>query len=57
MKVQHHLILICAACVLAGCSRQEPTLDETIDALTDDWRDRCKVVTSYSNNYAVLFVS
>ena len=51
------LILIDTSCVLAGCSRQEPTLDETIDALTDDWRDRCKVVTLYSNNYAVLFVS
>ena len=54
MKVQHHLILICAACVLAGCPRQEPTLDEAIDALTDDWGERYKIGASYSNNYAVL---
>jgi len=30
MKMLHHLILICATCVLAGCSRPEPTLDEAI---------------------------
>ena len=54
MKVLHHMILICAACVLAGCSRPEPTLDEAIDALTDDWGERYKIGESYSNNYAVL---
>ena len=36
MKLFHLLILVCAACVLAGCSRPEPTLGETIDALSDD---------------------
>ena len=54
MKVLHHMILICAACVLAGCSRPEPTLDEAIDALTDDWGEGYKIGASYSNNYAVL---
>ena len=54
MKVLYHLFLICAVCVLAGCSRQEPTLDEAIDALSDDWGERYKIGASYSNNYAVL---
>ena len=54
MKVSCRLILICAACALAGCSRPEPTLDEAIDALSDDWGERYKIGTSYSNNYAVL---
>ena len=54
MKVLYHLFLICAVCVLAGCSRPEPTLDEAIDALTDDWGERYKIGASYSNNYAVL---
>ena len=54
MKVLHHVILICAACVIAGCSRPEPTLDEAIDALSDDWGGRYQVGASYSNNYAVL---
>ena len=40
MKVLYHLILICAACVLAGCSRPEPTLDEAIAALSDNWVER-----------------
>jgi len=38
MKMLHHLILICAVCVLAGCSRPEPTLDEAIDALSHEGR-------------------
>ena len=54
MKTVHYLVLIGTACVLAGCSRPEPTLDEAIDALTDDWGGRYKIGTSYSNNYAVL---
>ena len=54
MKLFNLLILICTACVLAGCSRPEPTLDEAIDALTDDWGERYKIGASYSNNYAVL---
>ena len=54
MKLFNLLILICATCVLAGCSRPEPTLDESIDALTDDWGERYKIGASYSNNYAVL---
>ena len=54
MKLFHLLILICAACVLAGCSRPEPTLDETLDALSDDWGERYRIGTSYSNSYAVL---
>ena len=54
MKLFHLLILMCAACVLVGCSRPEPTLDATIDALTDDWGGRYKIGASYSNNYAVL---
>ena len=33
MKVLHHMILICTVCILAGCSRTEPTLDEAIDTL------------------------
>ena len=54
MKLFHLSILICAACVLAACSRPEPTLDEAIDALSDDWGERYKIGASYSNNYAVL---
>ena len=54
MKVAHQLVLIGAVCVLAGCSRPEPTIDEVIDSLTDDRGECCKIRTSYSNNYAVL---
>ena len=68
MKLFHLLILICAACVLAGCSRQEPTLDEAIDALSDEWgpySDKLERLAkeagttvlnreSSTNNYAML---
>ena len=37
MKMFRQLILIAIACILAGCSRREPTLDEAIDALPDEW--------------------
>ena len=37
MRILHPLALICIACVLAGCPRREPTLDEAIDALPDEW--------------------
>ena len=31
MKMFRQLILIAIACILAGCPRREPTLDEAID--------------------------
>ena len=38
MKMFRQLILIAIACILAGCSRREPTLDEAIDALPDEMK-------------------
>ena len=56
MKTSHLVFLLCVFCVIVGCVRrqQEPTLDEAIDALPDEWWSRCKIGTAYSNNYAVL---
>ncbi len=53
MKVSCHLVLIVVACALAGNASTEPTLDEIIDALPDEWGDRCSLGIA-SNNYAVL---
>ena len=38
MKTFHCLVLIGAACAIAGCPRREPTLDEAIDALPDEMK-------------------
>ncbi len=57
MKVAHHLFLIGAACVLAGCSRLEstPSLDEVINALPpDEWGSDIIVLGIATNNYTVL---
>ena len=68
MKTFRYLVLIGAACAIAGCPRREPTLDEAIDALPDEWgiysekfeRFARKAGTtvlnreSSTNNYAML---
>ncbi len=68
MKLFSPLILIYTACVIAGCSRPEPMLDEAIDALSDEWgpySDKLERLAkeagttvlnreSSTNNYAML---
>ena len=53
MKVSCHLMLIVVACALVGIARPEPTLDEIIDSLPDEWGDRRSLGIA-SNNSIVL---
>ena len=55
MNVSCAAVWLCVTCLIAmGCTRWEksPTLDEDIDALSDEWGPRCSELSS--NNYAVL---
>ena len=69
MKIQHAVVWLCVGCaVIAECVHREPTLDEAIDALPDEWgpyNDRVEQVAkkfgyavvnraSSTNNYAML---
>ena len=54
MKIQHAVVWLCLGCaVIAECVHLEPTLDEAIDALPDEWGPHFNAGAS-SNNYAVL---
>ena len=69
MKIPHAVVWLCVGCaVMAECVHREPTLDEAIDALPDEWgpySDRVEQVAkkfgytvvnhaSSTNNYAIL---
>lgn len=54
MKISHAVVWLCLGCaVIAECVHLEPTLDEAIDALPDEWGPHFYAGAS-SNNYAVL---
>ncbi len=68
MKMLGCLILFGVTCAIVGCSHREPTLDEVIDALPDEWgmyNEKLKRIAtkgnytvvnraSSTNNYVVL---
>ena len=57
MKILCHLVSISIVCAIIGCSSKEPTLDEAIDALPDEWGPYTDKLEQFAKKHDYTIVS